>query len=118
MIGVLFQKSSVHTMYVIQNMHTHKYASMVMVITSPTVNIVFSKRHHASDGNEDKDSGRQILIHRRPGVTFICYDLKRTQPTPMNDCILGAAVDDDGVWDGFTSGLSVLVGCMRLKVAM
>jgi hypothetical protein len=91
---------------------------MVMIITSPTVNIVATKRHHESDGNGDRDRGWQIFVHRRPGVTFMGNHLKRTQPTPMYDCILGAAVDDYGVWDGFTSDLSVGVGWNRLKVAM
>jgi hypothetical protein len=91
---------------------------MVMIITSPTVNIVATKRHHESDGNGDRDMGWQIFVHRRPGVPFMGNHLKRTQPTPMYDCILGAAVDDYGVWDGFTSDLSVGVGWNRLKVAM
>ena len=89
-----------------------------MVITSLTVNIVATKRHRESDGNGDRDKGRQNFVHWRPGVTCMGNYLKRIQLSFMYDCILGIADDDCGVWDGFTSDVSVGVGCNRLIVAM
>ncbi len=91
---------------------------MVTGIRSPTVDRVTVKCHNAADGDGDRDGVRQVFIDRLTGGTFHANYLKWNQVTTQNYRVLGATVDDDGVWDGLAPELIVAVRYLRLIVTM